>query len=86
MDNPHQEVKMAPSTLEPQEQSNSRNISENDIDSLMNQHRSLDENVTNLVNKSYLTPEEDLELHRLKKEKLRLKDKIEAVTHSRKSA
>lgn len=77
---------MAPSTLEPQEQSNSRNISENDIDSLMNQHRSLDENVTNLVNKSYLTPEEDLELHRLKKEKLRLKDKIEAVTHSRKSA
>lgn len=77
---------MAPSTLEQQEQSDSRNISENDIDSLMNQHRSLDENVTNLVNKSYLTPEEDLELHRLKKEKLRLKDKIEAVTHSRKSA
>ncbi len=77
---------MAPSTLEPQEQSDSRNISENDIDSLMNQHRSLDENVTNLVNKSYLTPEEDLELHRLKKEKLRLKDKIEAVTHSRRSA
>ncbi len=77
---------MAPSTLEQQDRIDSRNLSENDIDSLMTQHRSLDENVTTLVNKSYLTPEEDLELHRLKKEKLRLKDKIEAVTHSRKTA
>ncbi len=77
---------MAPSTLEQQEQTDPRNNSEKDIGSLMNQHRSLDEQVTNLATKSYLTPEEDLELHRLKKEKLRLKDKIEAVTNSRKSA
>ena len=74
---------MAPST---QEQTDPQNNTDTDVDSLMHEHRSLDEQVTDLVNKSYLTPEEDLELHRLKKEKLRLKDRIEIAQQSRKSA
>jgi hypothetical protein len=57
-----------------------------EVDSLLREHRTLDEQVSDLTSKSYLTPEEDLELHRLKKEKLRLKDKIEAVLQQRKSA
>ena len=57
-----------------------------EVDSLLREHRTLDDKVADLTSKSYLTPEEDLELHRLKKEKLLLKDKIEAVLHQRKSA
>lgn len=57
-----------------------------DVDSLLRQHRSLDDKVSDLTSKSFLTPEEDLELHRLKKEKLMLKDKIEAVLQQKKSA
>lgn len=51
------------------------------VDSLVREHRSLDERVADLSSRSHLTPEEDVELHRLKKEKLRLKDKIEEVLH-----
>ena len=57
-----------------------------EVDSLLREHRSLDEKVSGLTSKSFLTQEEDLELHRLKKEKLRLKDKIEAVIQQKKSA
>ncbi len=74
---------MAPST---QDRMDTQQNTDTDIDSLMHEHRTLDAQVSELANKSHLTPEEDLELHRLKKEKLRLKDKIEAVLHSRKSA
>lgn len=57
-----------------------------EVDSLLREHRSLDEKVSNLANKSFLSPEEDLELHQLKKEKLRLKDKIEVYLQQQKSA
>ena len=49
-----------------------------EVDSLMKEHRSLDEQVEALNEKVYLTPEEDAEMHRLKKEKLRLKDRLES--------
>ena len=57
-----------------------------EVDTLVREHRALDEQVTSLSEKPFLTPEEDVELHRLKKEKLRLKDKLEAVIHQQKSA
>ena len=60
--------------------------SDPEVDTLVREHRALDEQVTSLSEKPFLTPEEDVELHRLKKEKLRLKDKLEAVIHQQKSA
>lgn len=57
-----------------------------DLDLLLHEHRILDEKVNALSVKSHLTPEEDLELHKLKKEKLRLKDRIETVRHDQESA
>jgi len=73
-------------TSSQQESSESLENESQDVESLMEAHRSLDEKVNDLSNKAHLTPEEDLELHQLKKEKLRLKDKIEAATHQQKSA
>ena len=53
----------------------------------MREHRDLDERVADLTGRTHLTPEEDLELHRLKKEKLRLRDKLEEmIQHQPKSA
>ena len=57
-----------------------------EVDTLIQEHRTLDEQVKELSTKAFLTPAEDVELHRLKKEKLRLKDKLEAVIHQQKSA
>ncbi len=57
-----------------------------EVDSLLREHRTLDHQVSNLTSKSYLTPDEDMELRRLKKEKLRLKDRIETVIQQAKSA
>ena len=57
-----------------------------EVDTLIQEHRTLDEQVKELSTKAFLTPEEDVELHRLMKEKLRLKDKLEAVIHQQKSA
>ncbi len=57
-----------------------------EVDSLLREHRSLDDQVGNLTSKSYLTPDEDMELRRLKKEKLRLKDRLETVLQQAKSA
>ena len=57
-----------------------------EVDSLLREHRSLDDQVSDLTSKSFLTPDEEMELHRLKKEKLRLKDRIESVLHQAKSA
>ena len=56
------------------------------LDTLHKEHRDLDQLVSDLTNKSHLTPEEDLELHRLKKEKLKLKDQIEMLMAQEKSA
>jgi len=57
-----------------------------EVDTMVREHRALDAKVTMLTEKAFLTPEEDVELHRLKKEKLRLKDKLEAAIHQQKSA
>lgn len=69
-----------------QEQLEALRKTDPEIDALVREHRSLDEQVTDLTAKAHLTPEEDLELHRLKKEKLLLKDRIEAVIQQQKSA
>jgi len=57
-----------------------------EVDTMVREHRELDAKVTLLTEKAFLTPEEDVQLHRLKKEKLRLKDKLEAAIHQQKSA
>jgi uncharacterized protein YdcH (DUF465 family) len=54
-----------------------------EVDSLMEAHRSLDERVGALTERSHLTPEENVELVRLKKEKLRIKDQLEQMLHAR---
>jgi uncharacterized protein len=69
-----------------QEQLEAMRKSDPELDTLIREHRELDEQVLRLSEKSFLTPEEDVELHRLKKEKLRLKDKLEAAIHQQKSA
>ena len=56
-----------------------------EVDSMVKEHKALDDKVTELSDKAFLTPEEDLELHQLKKEKLRIKDELENLIH-RKSA
>lgn len=52
-----------------------------EIDTLVEDHRSLDRRVAELSERPYLTPEQDVELHRLKKQKLRIKDEIERLIH-----
>ncbi|HKI99877.1 MAG TPA: DUF465 domain-containing protein [bacterium] len=69
-----------------QEQLEALGKTDPEIASLIREHRALDEQVTHLSEKTHLTPEEDIELHRLKKEKLLLKDRLEAVIHQQKSA
>lgn len=56
------------------------------MDDLIREHRMLDEKVTELSERSYLTPEDDMELARLKKEKLRVKDRIAELSSQSKSA
>jgi uncharacterized protein YdcH (DUF465 family) len=54
---------------------------------LYQEHRALDEQLGELSRKHYLTPDEEIELKRLKKEKLYRKDKIaELVREYRKQA
>ena len=52
-----------------------------EIDTLVEDHRDLDRRVSELSERSYLTAEQDDELHRLKKQKLRIKDEIERLLH-----
>lgn len=54
-----------------------------EVDSLMEAHKSLDTQVVALNERSHLTPEENVELARLKKEKLRIKDQLEGMVHVR---
>ncbi len=56
------------------------------IEPMLREHRTLDQKVRELSEKAYLTAEEDMEFHRLKKEKLLLKDKLESLLHDQKSA
>lgn len=56
------------------------------VDSLTCEHRILDEKATELSKRPFLSPEDDMELARLKKEKLRIKDKISQLSLQSKSA
>ena len=56
------------------------------VDSLIREHRMLDEKATELSDRAFLTPEDHSELARLKKEKLRVKDKIAEMSIQSKSA
>ena len=55
-------------------------------DALIQKHRTLDEKVSELTGRSFLTPEDHMELARLKKEKLRVKDQIAEMSHVQQSA
>lgn len=57
-----------------------------DMDTLVAEHRKLDEQVSTLAEQHFLSPEQTLELTRLKKEKLRIKDRIAGLSHIRASA
>lgn len=75
--------------MDPSVQKQLEALSKNDpaLASLIQEHRTLDAKVTDLSAKPHLTPEEDVELHRLKKEKLLLKDRLEAaIQQQRQSA
>ncbi len=56
------------------------------MDSLVQEHRTLDEKVSELSGRPFLTPEDDTELARLKKEKLRIKDQIAELSQVKESA
>lgn len=57
-----------------------------DVTLLEHEHRLLDERVHELAVQDHLTPEETIELARLKKEKLRLKDLLEDVEAEQQTA
>lgn len=68
------------------ELADSVDISGLNVESLIREHRMLDDKVTELVEQSYLSPDQNLELTRLKKEKLRLKDRIAHISFREESA
>jgi uncharacterized protein YdcH (DUF465 family) len=53
---------------------------------LYQEHRELDSMLSEIDKKHYVTPEEELEIHRLKKEKLSKKDKIAELIKNFKSS
>jgi len=53
------------------------------IESLVERHRMLEERVHALSMREHLTPSESVELVRLKKEKLVVKDEIESLLHAK---
>ena len=57
-----------------------------EIETLLREHRTLDEKVADLSERPFLSPDQRLELSRLKKEKLRVKDRIEEFTQRKASA
>ena len=69
-----------------QELTGPHQINEHQSEVLITEHRKLDEKVTELSDQPFLTPEQSLELIRLKKEKLRLKDLIASMEQKQKSA
>ncbi len=60
--------------------------SDSEIGELFDQHQSLDREVSALSERPHLTPGETLDLARLKKEKLKLRDALEEMLHQRESA
>ncbi|MBI3992916.1 MAG: YdcH family protein [Candidatus Lambdaproteobacteria bacterium] len=57
-----------------------------ELESLVSSHHELDAQVSHLTERGHLTPEETLELSRLKKEKLKIRDQIEDILHQKASA
>jgi len=53
------------------------------IESLVERHTSLEERIRMLLQRDHLTPGETVELARLKKEKLGVKDEIESLLHAK---
>jgi uncharacterized protein YdcH (DUF465 family) len=49
-------------------------------------HQELNRQVDDLNSRSHLSSEEEMQLHQLKKEKLRVRDRIEQIVHGRQSA
>ncbi len=56
------------------------------VGELFDQHQSLARKVSALSERPHLTPEEILDLARMKKEKLKLKDALEGMLNERASA
>ncbi len=54
-----------------------------DIDQLVSEHHHLDERIRHLSTQTWLTEQQQLEEVELKKRKLALKDRIEAIRHGR---
>lgn len=57
-----------------------------ELDTIVIEHQGLDEEVNKLSSQAYLSEQESVELNRMKKEKLRLRDKIEQIIHQKASA
>ena len=56
------------------------------LNKLMNTHQDLNKQVDDLNQRPHLTTDDTLELTRLKKEKLHVRDEIENIVHRKKSA
>lgn len=56
------------------------------LNKLMNTHQNLNKQVDDLNQRPHLTTDDTLELTRLKKEKLQVRDEIENIVHRKKSA
>jgi hypothetical protein len=54
-----------------------------DIEQLVSEHQNLDERIRHLSTQTWLTEQQQLEEVELKKRKLALKDRIEAIRHGR---
>jgi len=57
-----------------------------EIGELFDQHQHLDREVAELSERPHLTPEESLELIRLKKEKLKLRDALQSMLHQQQAS
>ncbi len=58
--------------------------SDADFAELYKKHRELEEKVDELERKVYLTSQQEIELRRLKREKLRIRDQIEEILRANK--
>jgi uncharacterized protein YdcH (DUF465 family) len=58
-------------------------MAENDLERLQKEHRELDEKIHEIESHLHLTPEEEVELPRLKKLKLAKKDQILLLSKGR---
>lgn len=53
------------------------------IESLVERHTTLEERIRALTTREHVTPSESVELARLKKEKLMVRDEIESLLHAK---